>query len=228
MICPSAYQPWELAFLVFMPHGVVAGVHLPNAPDPVDPTVLERLAEPERAHARSLRGYRQVQFAGGRLAIAAALAEIGARKQAVLSDEHGAPTFTQGITGSVSHKADLAVALVARGNFGVGIDLEDTDRERPGVAERVLTPAELEANLALAEHRRWVDAVLRFSTKEAVYKAVHPTVRRYVGFGEVEVWPGKDGVDRVEALVPDVAAFTFEARHAWIGGRVLATVRARR
>ena len=108
----------------------------------------------------------------------------------------------------------------------MGVDLEETTRPRPGVAERVLTPRELEAVRALVPSRQWVDTVVRFSVKESVYKAIHPTLRRYVGFGEVEVWPGTDGVDRIEALVPDVAAFTFEARHAWIGERVLSSVRA--
>ncbi len=228
MICPSPHQPWGLAFLVSVPHGVVAGVHLPDDPAPVDDATLARLLDPERAAAQGLRGYRQVQFTGGRLAVSAALAEIGARRQAVLSNAHGAPAFSDGISGSVSHKNDLAVAMVARGGLGLGIDLEDTDHERPGIAARVLTPAELAANSLLAEGRRWIDAVLRFSVKEAVYKAIHPTVERYVGFGEVEVWPGNDGVDRVEALSADLLGFRCEARHVWIGSRVLSTVRARR
>lgn len=217
-----------MAFVVPLPHGVVAGVHIPDAPDPVPEPVLARLLEPERRHAQSLHGYRQVQFAGGRLAVGLALAELGSRRVPVLSDEHGAPLFPPGVRGSISHKNDLAVALAARGELMLGIDLEDTERERPGVAARVLTPAELEANLALPPERRWVDAVLRFSVKEAVYKAIHPALRRYIGFGEVEVWPGSDGTDRVAPLSPDVAGYSFEARHAWLGSRVLATVKARR
>ena len=118
------------------------------------------------------------------------------------------------------------MALVARGRVGVGVDLEDTDRTRPGVAERVLTPNELAAVRQLVPSRQWVDTVVRFSVKESVYKAIHPTLQRYVGFGEVEVWPGTDGADRVDPLVPDVATFRFEARHVWIGERVLSTVRA--
>lgn len=228
MIRPSAPAPWAMAFVVPLPHGVVAGVHIPDAADPVPEPILARLLEPERRHAQSLHGYRQVQFAGGRLAASLALAELGSRRVPILSDEHGAPQFPSGVGGSVSHKNDLAVALAARGELLLGVDLEDTDRERPGVAARVLTPREVEANLALPAERRWVDAVLRFSVKEAVYKAIHPALRRYIGFGEVEVWPGNDGTDRVAPLSPDVAAFTFEARHAWLGSRVLATVKARR
>ena len=43
-----------------------------------------------------------------------------------------------GVAGSVTHKNDLAIAMIARGSPGLGIDLEDTDRDRPGVASRVL------------------------------------------------------------------------------------------
>jgi hypothetical protein len=64
--------------------------------------------------------------------------------------------------------------------------------------------------------------------KEAVYKALHPFLSRYIGFGEVAVWPTPDGVDRIEShLAEGSGTFTFEARHYWIGPRVLATVRAR-
>lgn len=226
MIHPSPPVPWALAFVNALPHGVVVGVHLPLSSDPVDDEALGRLTGPERAHATGLRGFRQVQFVGGRLAAATAFAELGARRAPVLSDEHGAPTLPEGLVGSITHKQDLAIALMARGRVGIGVDLEDTDRPRPGVPERVLTPRELAAVRELPESRQWVDTVVRFSVKESVYKAIHPTLRRYVGFGEVEVWPGTDGWDRVEPVSPDVAGFHFEARHCWMGCRVLSTVRA--
>lgn len=221
-------MPWATAFVYALPHGVVVGIHLPAGSAHVPPEVLGRLAAPERVLADGLRGYRQIQFTGGRLAFSVAFAELGSRRAAVLSDEHGAPMLPEGLVGSVTHKQDLAVALVARGRVGVGVDLEETCRARPGVAERVLTARELEAVKALVPSRQWVDTVLRFSVKESVYKAIHPTLRRFVGFGEVEVWPGADGTDRVEPLVPDVATFEFEARHVWMGERVLSTVRAER
>ncbi len=192
----------------------------------MEDVVLARLTGPERDVAISLRGYRQVQFVGGRLALGVGFSEMGVRKAPVTSDEHGAPLLPDGFSGSITHKQDLAIGLLARGRARVGVDLEDTDRPRPGVAARVLTAPELAAVEALPESRRWVDTVLRFSVKESIYKAVHPTLRRYVGFGEVAVWPGTNGNDRVEPLVPDLERFHFAARHCWIGDRVLSTVRA--
>jgi 4'-phosphopantetheinyl transferase EntD len=228
VIPTTPHADWELAFITALPHGMLAGVHLPPHGEPAPGPVLARLAGPEREAAQRLRAYRQVSFVGGRLAMAWAIAEFGSRRAAILSTASGAPQMPPGLSGSLSHKRDLAVALVLRGEVGLGVDVEDTDRERPGVAARVLTPAEFEANQALPEARRWVDAILRFSVKEAVYKAIHPVLQRYVGFGEVEVWPAPDGCDEVRPLSPDVAAFRFEARHSWLGSRVLSTVRARR
>lgn len=228
MIHASPAVPFQPAFLLALPHGILAGVHLPGNGQPVPTEVLARLHPEERDHALTLGGFRQVEFVGGRLAIGALLGELGARRSPVLTDDHGAPALPDGLCGSITHKRDLAVAILARGGPGLGIDLEETDRDRPGVAQRVLRPEELEAVEALAPDRRWTDTALRFSVKEAVYKALHPYLRRYIGFHEVSVWPSPDGVDRV---VPHfdggVTGFEFDARHTWVGTRVLAMVRVR-
>jgi enterobactin synthetase component D len=224
----APYAPYAPAFIVALPHGIAAGVHLPDAPTPVPTEVLARLHPDERAHAITLGGYRQVQFAGGRLALGELFPELGLRRAAVLSNAHGAPLLPAGVAGSVTHKNDLAIAMLARGNPGLGIDLEETDRDRPGVAARVLRAEELEAVAALPEERRWRDTAVRFSMKEAIYKALHPFLRRYIGFGEVAVWPSPDGIDRIEPFLGEEAGqFAFDARHYWVENRVFSTVRVR-
>lgn len=229
MIRTTPAVPWQPAFLAALPHGVVAGVHLPDSPEPVPEEVLAELPPAEREHARSLGGYRQTSFVGGRLALGEVFAELGLRRVPVLPDEHGAPTLPTGLVGSVSHKRDLAVAIVARGRPGLGVDLEDTDRERPGVATRVLRPEELTEVEALPPERRWTETAVRFSLKEAVYKALHPFVLRYVGFGEVAIRTTPEGHDHVTPhLQPGDGPFHFDAKHTWVDGRVLSTVRIRR
>lgn len=228
MITPSSPIPYEGAFVAALPHGLVAGVHLPPGPAPVPTEVLARLHPDERDHARTLGGYRQVQFVGGRLALAELFAEMGVRRGPLLPDAWGAPAAPAGFVCSVSHKQDLAVAILARGEPGLGIDLEDTEVERRGVAARVLRAEELEAVLALAPERQWTDTAIRFSVKEAIYKALHPFLRRYIGFGEVAVWTSPDGNNRVEPFLQGgEGPFHFDARHTWIGSRVLSTVRIR-
>ncbi len=227
MILPTLPVPYTAAFLCALPHGLVAGLHLPPTPDPVPEEILLRLLPAERACARGLRGFRQVQFVGGRLAMASLFHELGAYRHPILSDPHGAPAMPHGLIGSISHKQDLVVALLARGNGGIGIDLEETDRERPGVAARVLRPEELEAVAQLPPTRAWCEAMIRFSVKESIYKAIHRYLRRYIGFGEVAVWPTPEGVDRVDTFFgPGEGPFQIDARHTWIGNRVLSTVRA--
>lgn len=224
----SPFTPYAPAFVVALPHGIAAGIHLPASPAPVPTEVLARLHPDERAHALTLGGYRQVQFVGGRLALGELFPELGLRRVPVLTNEHGAPVLPAGVTGSVTHKADLAIAMLARGSPGLGVDLEETDRERPGVASRVLRPEELVAVEALPPERRWRDTAIRFSVKESIYKALHPFLLRYIGFGEVAVWPSPDGIDRVEPLLqPGEGPFVFDARHYWVENRVFSTVRVR-
>lgn len=228
MISSTPHEPWETAFCVALPHGLCAGVHLPRAGEPAPAAVIDRLHAAERDHAAELRGFRQAEFVGGRLALGVLFGDLGLRRAPVLHDEHGAPLLPDGLAGSISHKRDLAVALLARGGPGLGIDLEDTLPERPGIAAKVLCPDELSAVEALPESRRWVDTVARFSMKEALYKALHPFLRRYIGFGEVAVWPSQGGSVRIEPRSEDWAGFVFDARATWVEDRVLSTVRVRR
>lgn len=237
MIDPLPFAPFAPAFRVALPYGLLSAVHLPSNSDAVGHPVLARLHPDEREYARTLGGFRQVQFVGGRLALGDVLGELGVRRAAVLPNAHGAPELAPGFVASISHKQDLAVALVARGHgVGIGVDLEDTDRNRPGVAARVLRAEEFAVVQGLPENRQWVDTVVRFSVKESVYKALHPFLLRYIGFGEVAVWPEPDGNDRVEPFLrPGEGPFRFEARHLWIDsaaapmatGRVLSLVRVR-
>lgn len=229
MIEPTAHAPFESAFVLALPLGLVAGVHLPPTPDAVPVEVLARLHPDERDFAATLRGFRQVEYTGGRLALGALFGEMGLRRTPVLPDGHGAPALPAGVVASITHKRDLAVAILARGAPGLGLDLEETDRDRPGIAPRVLRPEELSAVQALAADRQWTETAVRFSVKEAIYKALHPFLVRYIGFHEVAVWPSPDGIDRVESFLPaSDGPFRIEARHTWVGTRVLSMVRARR
>ena len=246
MIHLSAHVPFEIAFTLALPHGLVAGVHLPGGavvpPTPVPESVLERLHAEDAAQARALHGFRQTEFVGGRLAMGVVFHELGLRPTSIPLDTHGAPVLPTGLVGSITHKRDLAIAIVARTPgesaaptppLGIGIDLEDHDHAREGIAERVLRPEELAFVADLPGHRRWVDIATRFALKEAVYKALHPFVRRYVGFDEASVRTSPDGTDDITLhLTGGEGPFLLDARHTWIEGpgavpRVLATVRVR-
>ena len=116
----------------------------------------------------------------------------------MLSDDRGAPRCPQGMAGSISHKEDLAVALVAAGGRGEGRGgrRDGPAAHRLDIARKVLRDEELAELATLSGRRgRGSEVILRFSAKEAMYKALDPFVRRYVGFREVAVTPlrGRNG-----------------------------------
>ncbi len=171
----------------------------------------------ELAHANTLADHRRSEFVMGRTALRLSLRRLaGATPDAgILSDARGAPILPAGWVGSISHKGDLAAGLVAPdAGMRIGVDLERAAPPRTDIGRRVLTAREQAAiaHLSGAEHGRAV--TLRFSIKEAIYKAVDPFVRRYVGFTEVELEVGGDGSCRVHVL--DRARLPLAISAAWI------------
>ena len=238
---PTA-SPLAIAARRLVPHGRLAAVVLPTLPhDTALRALLEHartaLPEAERALASSLALPRQLAFVGGRVALRDALGAI-APEQAetpVLRTSRGAPALPEGLTGSVSHKRRLAVAIAARVSDAVrtvGVDVEDVPTEhelgRPDLAPKILTPLERHelAPLAASDALAYREAVrLRFALKEAVYKVIDPHVHRYVRFQEVEVFPGAGGAVAVRLALPEFAGrhITVQAWWARLEGHLVAT-----
>ncbi len=180
---------FEPRFAVAVEWGACAGVALPDVAPPESewPAALHA---GERAFARALGDARRAAWIGGRLALRAALDLAGLPCVApILPTERGAPRLPDGLTGSISHKAGLAVAIAGPAGhppISLGVDLEQLRPLRADIAARVLTERERAALPAAGPERERV--VLRFfSAKEAIYKALDPWVGRYVGFQEAEV-----------------------------------------
>ena len=145
----------------------------------------------------------------GRLAIRIAL---NFPNYPILKDRYGRPLLknnninsnTSNIFGSISHKKDRGVALISDNinngdnlDFilaGVGIDLESTSRPgKMNISKRILTTKEQQSLGNLPGLSVEEEILLRFSLKEAIYKAAHPLLCQYVGFREAEVTPFADG-----------------------------------
>lgn len=131
---------------------------------------------------------RQLAYLGGRLCAETALLVLTGRCEAIGTGDGGAPYWPEGIAGSIAHTRDGAWAAVGLGatHPRVGIDSEsvvDEDGARDIVA-LCCTPW---------ERSRWFEtldplrATLLFSAKESVYKAIHPQVKRFVDFEEMEM-----------------------------------------
>jgi 4'-phosphopantetheinyl transferase EntD len=172
----------------------------------------------EQALADKLGPIRRREMIAGRSAIRHALG----MHVAVLPDDRGAPQLPEGWVGSISHKGARAAALVAPAGTGfVGIDIEVAQPSRQSIESRILTPHE---QSRLRDRR---EVTLYFAIKEAVYKAIDPIVRRYVGFTEVEIDLAADGSCEIRVL--DVERLPVSVEAAWQerDGFWLATARGR-
>jgi 4'-phosphopantetheinyl transferase EntD len=235
-VAPSAGfdRAADVAFDLQLDHGRCVGVRIPGSDAALDGLIASHLAPGEQARAAGLPRPRRRTWAGGRAAMHEALARLGHPRADVGTDDRGAPVLPSGILGSITHKEALAAALVTDATAGgrdarVGVDLELDVVRSQDIASRVLTAGELEAIAPLDATERAREVLLRFSAKEAVYKALDPYVRRYVGFLEVEVSPREDGTAVVRPLLPDgEGPFAFEVRWRRFDGIVLTTARVER
>jgi enterobactin synthetase component D len=122
----------------------------------------------ERATLGMLPGRRH-EFWMGRSAARRALRELGACDGPILTSGRR-PVFPSGVTGSLSHSAGVAVAIVAPSAAarGLGIDLEL--RSLPADAERLVLGPEEAAGVAAGRY----SCAEAFSAKEAAFKALEP------------------------------------------------------
>lgn len=134
-----------------------------------------------------MRDKRRREFAAGRAAARAAMADLGLPPTAIPMAPDRAPCWPPELCGSISHCASAAIALVARRRDlpGLGIDIEeDTD-----------LPSDLWAEIMTADERNWLHqqppseqgrrAKEIFCAKEAIHKLHHPLTGRMLGFHEV-------------------------------------------
>ncbi|MBI5525598.1 MAG: 4'-phosphopantetheinyl transferase superfamily protein [Deltaproteobacteria bacterium] len=187
----------------------------------------------ERAFAATLAPRRARIWIAGRIALREALARLRLSCEvAILSTERGAPLLPAGMAGSVSHKAVgdeiIAAALVASGSaFTLGIDIEVTEALGVDVGKKVLTAAESAEIERVAPDRRRFETLLRFSIKEAVFKAVDPILRAKISFQVATVLPSNDGTVDIEwRLPPGVTRPETEAMWKLWNGLILTTARS--
>ena len=186
-----------------------------------------RLHPDEAALVEAMPPTRRATFVAGRLAMRTAMrTALGAAHSGpalhdahapILRTDRGAPVLPHAVAGSISHKHDAALALMLPRHTmppatttHVGVDLEHRpaarDITRPSIARRILTADELDALATLnadplAQRER---VILSFAIKEAVYKAIDPTVQRYVRFTEVVLRFTDHGTVAVSLLLPEL------------------------
>lgn len=174
------------------------------APADADPSALPL---PERGLIERAVEHRQQEFAAGRILARGLLRHAGAQIDALLRDADRVPTWPQAIVGSITHCRSLcAVAVAPRAlSAGIGIDIEPARPIGEDLHAMILREAERSRIDALPPALRPLGAILVFSIKEAVYKAIYPERRHFLDFQQVEIaFTGDEGFV-AEVLVPEAS-----------------------
>jgi 4'-phosphopantetheinyl transferase EntD len=146
---------------------------------------MDALWEGESAAVARAIPKRRTEFAAGRSAARAAMAEIGLAARAIPQGNDRAPLWPAGLVGSIAHCDACCIAAVAMQEHyaALGVDVEPATPLASDLFEVICTPAE----------RAWLDdqpdpglmAKVIFSAKEAVYKAQYPLTGKMIGFDAV-------------------------------------------
>jgi 4'-phosphopantetheinyl transferase EntD len=141
------------------------------------------LPEERDAFATSVVKVRRASGAA-RIVARELLSRLGQEQHAIPKSVSGSPVWPSGVTGSLAHDAEIAVAAVAmqRDVLSVGVDIEPAAALDPELLPIVAT-----ANERKAAQRGPCHGRLLFAVKEAVYKAVYPLEGTFLEHHDVEV-----------------------------------------
>lgn len=134
---------------------------------------------------------RVTEFAAGRQAARQALSALGLAACALPVLPDRAPHWPEGISGSISHAAGLAVAVVRRG-APLGVDVEEDHPLPPDLWPEIASGDE-RAALPAGDAGLWLRRL--FAAKEALFKAQAQGARAMFGFDAVRVTLAETGFD---------------------------------
>jgi 4'-phosphopantetheinyl transferase EntD len=161
----------------------VQAAELRGAGDP------EQLLPREREGKERWAEKRVREFAAGRACARLALQRLGYPSMPLMSLPDRRADWPAGVTGSITHCAGLACAVVApvRLARSLGLDVEVVDAVDEHLWPRVLNAAERVwlQSCPQGEQRMWATVI--FSAKEAFYKCQYPVTARWLEFEEAQV-----------------------------------------
>ncbi len=141
---------------------------------------------------------RQLELCTGRYCAHCALEKIGYPNIPVLRDDHGAPIWPKGATGSISHSGDITAAVVASSNIvqGIGFDIQNKRMPFPSRVLSILFHSkEIAPFLAVPPQISDLYAYAVFSAKESVIKCFYTAFGDLVDLNnivlEMNLWNGK-------------------------------------
>ena len=159
---------------------------------------------------------RQTEFAAGRRAVRRALG--GA--VSVPKGEDRAPKWPEGVLGTIAHDRGWAVAAVAKSVDvqGIGVDLTEAAPLKEKLWPSIFNAGDMPEDGMAAR--------AGFAAKEALYKALYPSVGTFFGFEAAHVTVGEAVFEArlTHALGPFVEGQVFGGRLVEAEGCLLAAV----
>jgi len=131
---------------------------------------------------------RKREFIAGRTCARKALSDIGIHGCRILVGKKREPLWPEGVTGSITHDGNHAVAVVAKTNSisMVGVDLSDRSPLNHELIRMVCTNEEIENINKFSLSDFVLDPFKSiFSIKESVFKCLFPTVQEIFNFNDV-------------------------------------------
>ncbi len=162
---------------------------------------------PERQAIARAVPKRQIEFMAGRIAVRRALARMGRPEEAIAAGTDRAPVWPQGLCGSISHAAGLAVAVIAEAPAEIGVDIEEDMPLDEALISEICRPEE---RALVPRLKQGLFARRVFSAKEAAYKAQYPGTGLVFGFHAMTV--DLDAGKAVYADHRDLATLAPESR----------------
>jgi 4'-phosphopantetheinyl transferase EntD len=127
---------------------------------------------------------RREQFTAGRILARRALAELGVAPAPLPSGDDRVPHWPRGIVGTITHTHGWCAAAVARASdvSALGADVEAATPLDRSLWDRVCRPEERAFLQSQPPDRAGLYAKAIFSAKESAYKALYPSVRKFLDF----------------------------------------------
>ncbi|MFJ7275025.1 4'-phosphopantetheinyl transferase [Kitasatospora sp. NPDC098663] len=181
-----------------LPDAVVTEVSYDDPPE-------ARLEPAEEAAVVQAVAKRRREFTTVRHCARTALTRLGIPYRPLVPGLRGAPSWPDGVVGSLTHCEGFRAAAVALSGdlASVGIDAEPALPLPDDVLDVIALPEEGKRIVdLLAEHpdTPW-DRIL-FSAKESVYKAWFPLTEQFLDFSEADLVLSPDGSFTARLLVP--------------------------
>ncbi|AZE74491.1 4'-phosphopantetheinyl transferase entD [Pseudomonas synxantha] len=160
-------------------------------PHLLNPLDFQRSAVPPPASIQRSVAKRQAEFLAGRLCAREALQRLDNLDCIPAIGEDRAPIWPGHISGSITHSAGHAAAVVGHKTQwrGLGMDLENllALERAERLAGEILTADELQRMAALPRQQHGLLVTLTFSVKESLFKALYPIVQKRFYFEHAEV-----------------------------------------